>query len=392
MALFVARSLRTQLRASVRLVSLATTRNDGSSIVLHQPRTWTRSLASRYRVDEFSVDHVGAVGAEIEVARYGGRRMILDTLDDCDVVHVVCGTPAWAYAVRGFNGPLIVHFASFARHERKFDMSWSALDIWRRLMTASVTLMERVALRRADAVIALNSTRHREAQALVRPDAPVEVVHTGVDTERFSPGPYRDDGYLLHVGRLNDARKNVALLLRAYAAARTRVPMLPRLVLAGPCVPHASSWRLMAALGLTGSVQYVRPKGQAELADIYRGASAFILSSNEEGQGIVVIEALASGLPVIATSCIGPSELVTNGVEGVLTPVGSVVELADAIVRVCTHPELRRQMSHAARHRAVRDFAVDCAGAHLCGIYRAAGITAQLARRAERRALNEARV
>ena len=130
----------------------------------------------------------------------------------------------------------------------------------------------------------------------------------------------------------------------------------------------------MSALHLTGHVEYIGPLGRRALADTYRGASAFVLSSNEEGQGIVVVEAMASGLPIVATSCIGPSELITHGVEGLLTPVGSVAALADAIVGVCTDADLRRQMSLAARCRAVREFSLERAAARLCGIYRTAGI------------------
>lgn len=377
-ALFVARSLVRHLGASVQILSLATSRGDASSILLRQPRTWRRPIVSCYTAEEFTVDHVGAVGAEIEVARYVGRRVILTLLERCDVLHVVCGTPAWAYAVSGFNGPVVVHFASFVRHERGYETPGrrSALDGWRHLMTASVGMVERAALRRADVIIPVNRTRYDEVRALVSPETPVEVVHTGVDTNRFSPGPYREDGYLLTVGRLNDPRKNTPLLLRAYAAARVRRPDLPKLVLAGVAAPDRESQELMA--GLTGSVQYLGPLDRQALVETYRGASAFVLSSNEEGQGIVVVEAMASGLPTVATSCVGPSEIITDGIEGLLTPVGSVEGLADAIVRITTDSGLRRRMSEAARRRVVRDFSVERTGAHLCRVYRTAGITKHL--------------
>jgi glycosyltransferase involved in cell wall biosynthesis len=122
-------------------------------------------------------------------------------------------------------------------------------------------------------------------------------------------------------------------------------------------------------------VRYIRPQDRRALVDTYRGASVFVLSSNEEGQGIVVVEAMASGLPIVATSCVGPSELITDGDEGLLTPVGSVEGLADAIVRISADRDLRRRMSDAARCRAVREFSLDRAGARLCGIYRTARIT-----------------
>jgi glycosyltransferase involved in cell wall biosynthesis len=219
-------------------------------------------------------------------------------------------------------------------------------------------------------IIPVNETRRAEVRTVVRGETPVEVVHTGVDTECFSPGPYHVDGYLLTVGRLNDPRKNLPLLLRAYAAARARSSRIPRLVLAGVAGPDRESRALIATLGVTDSVQYVGPQDRAALADVYRGASAFVLSSNEEGQGIVIVEAMASGLPIVTTSCIGPSELITDGVEGLLTRVGCVESLTDALVRVTADPELRRRMSHAARCRAVREFSLERAGAQLCGIYR----------------------
>lgn len=392
LALFVGRALRDQLGASVQVVSLAVSRSDRSSIVLHQPWTWGRSLVSRYTVDEFTVDHVGAVGAEIEIARYRGRGAILRLVQGCDVVHVVCGTPALAYAVNRFPGLVVVHFASFVRHERLPDATnrRSFLGRWRQVMTAAVGRIERAALRRADVVIPLNGTRRVEVRALVSPETPVEVVHTGVDTQRFSPGPYREDGYLLTVGRLNDPRKNVPLLLRAYAAARARTPDLPRLVLAGVAAPDRGSLELLSALGLTSSVQYTGPLDSGALVEAYRGASAFVLSSNEEGQGIVVVEAMASGLPIVATSCVGPSELITDGVEGLLTPVGSEEDFVDAITRITTDPGLRRRMSHAARRRAVREFSLDATGAQLCSLYRTAAITDHLVSPFNPQAISEA--
>ena len=376
-ALFVARALRARLGASVQLVSLATSRADESSVLLRRPRTWRTPLRSRYDLDEFTVDHVGAVGAEIEVARYAGRRVLLELVERCDVLHVVCGTPAWAHAVSGFGGPVVVHFASFVRHERHQNVPrrTRAGDAWRHLMTASVGMVERAALRRANVVIPVNQTRGAEVRALVSAGTPVEVVHTGVDTDFFSPGPYREEGYLLAVGRLNDPRKNIPLLLRAYAAAQARTPEVPRLVLAGPTGPDSESWQLISTLRLGDRVQVLGPQDRRGLVDTYRGASAFVLSSNEEGQGIVVVEAMASGLPIVATSCVGPSELIADGVEGLLTPVDSVEGLASAIVRLSTSPELRHRMSHAARCRAVRDFSLEATGARLCAVYRTAGST-----------------
>jgi glycosyltransferase involved in cell wall biosynthesis len=383
-ALFVARTLRDRLGADVRVVSLATSSGDACSRLLRRPRTWTRPLHGSYRFEEFTVTHCGAVAADIEVARYLPRAFVLERLRGCDVVHVVGGTPAWGLAVRGFGGPLVLHFASFAGHERvSTSPAWrSPLDGWRRMMTMAVGPAERAALRRADLVVTVNDTRRQEVEAIVGRERRVAMVHTGVDTEWFRPRPYDADGYLLAVGRLADPRKNVALLLRAYAAARARSARVPRLVLAGHSAPDASTWRLRSNLGLVDSVEYRGALDRDALASAYRGASAFVLSSDEEGQGIVILEAMASGLPVIATSCVGPPELVTDGTEGFLVPVRSVGALADAIVRLSDDRALRLRLSGGARLRATRDFSLEAAAARLCAAYRAAGIAPEAPRSA----------
>ena len=89
----------------------------------------------------------------------------------------------------------------------------------------------------------------------------------------------------------------------------------------------------------------------------------------------MVVEAMASGLPVIATSCIGPSELVTSGVEGMLVPVGSIARMADAIVRMAGDSDLRERMSRAARRRAVDEFSIPRTSEQLARVYHGAGLT-----------------
>jgi glycosyltransferase involved in cell wall biosynthesis len=168
------------------------------------------------------------------------------------------------------------------------------------------------------------------------------------------------------------------------------VPNVGKLILAGAAAPDPESRSLMSTPELLGSVQYVGPVDRRALADLYRGASAFVLSSNEEGQGIVLVEAMATGLPIIATSCVGPTEVVSNGVEGLLTPVGSVDAFADAIARVWANPMRRRQMSQASRQRAVREFSLERTGARLADVYRASGVTTGRQRRPIRPALREA--
>src|SRR5947208_2552176 len=83
---------------------------------------------------------------------------------------------------------------------------------------------------------------------------------------------------------------------------RTRAT-LPRLVLAGLTAPKPDDWECAVQLGIADDIQVRIGVSDDELRDLYRGASLFLLSSDEEGLGVVLLEAMASGLPVVATRC-----------------------------------------------------------------------------------------
>ena len=88
----------------------------------------------------------------------------------------------------------------------------------------------------------------------------------------------------------------------------------------------------------------------------------FVLSSKEEGLGLVVLEAMASGLPVLSTRCGGPEGLVVEGVTGYLTPVGDAHALAARMKGLLDDVVLRRSMGERARRMAEEKFSLETAG------------------------------
>ena len=90
---------------------------------------------------------------------------------------------------------------------------------------------------------------------------------------------------------------------------------------------------------------------------------------NEEGRGIVVLEAMASGLPVVSTDCGGPATSVLQGVTGFLTPVGDAVALAGAMERLLEDPDLSRHMGETGRQRAVERFSLHITGQAFLDVY-----------------------
>ena len=100
------------------------------------------------------------------------------------------------------------------------------------------------------------------------------------------------------------------------------------------------------ALSLEG-ITFVGYKSQAEVAEILNEASALVLPSFAEGLPVVLMEAMASGKPVIATQVAGVPELVEDGINGFLVPASDETTLADHIARISDDPELRNRMGSA---------------------------------------------
>ena len=161
---------------------------------------------------------------------------------------------------------------------------------------------------------------------------------------------------------MDDARKNVRLLLTAYYYRRLARPDAPSLLLAGQSDLSAADREYVNSLGLTNYVETRVNVSREQLRLLYQGATAFVLSSNEEGLGVVILEAMACGLPVVSTDCGGPSTAVIDGVTGELTRVGDAQALAAALQRRLEQPEVGQQMGQAGRRRVEQHFSLEAVG------------------------------
>jgi glycosyltransferase involved in cell wall biosynthesis len=183
----------------------------------------------------------------------------------------------------------------------------------------------------------------------------------GVDTGFFQPRGTDSSGFILAVGRFSDPRKNVRLLLEAYARLCRSSASVPRLVLAGT-PPSSDGMAYLSTAGISDRVEVCSNVSQETLAGLYREAGLFVLSSDEEGLGIVILEAMASGLPVVSTDCGGPATAVAAGETGLLSPVGDVDALAENMARLLGNPGLRARMGRAGRQVAVERFSLPVTG------------------------------
>ncbi len=176
--------------------------------------------------------------------------------------------------------------------------------------------------------------------------APAKLVKIpyGVDTRMFRPATKEDDVFrVIYVGIMN-LRKGIPYLLEAIAPLK-----LPRfeLWLVGPVSDDARPF-LSRYEGCYRMVGYV---SRHELYRYYSQASVFVLASVEEGLATVIAQAMACGIPVIATANTGAEDLITNGVEGFIVPVRDVESIRERVLYLYTEPDVARSMGRAALRR-----------------------------------------
>ena len=195
----------------------------------------------------------------------------------------------------------------------------------------------------------------------------VETICNGVDTARFRPGRRRDllpEGFAGEddvvcgwVGRM-EAIKDPVGLARAFAAARRGggAGARLRLVMVGDGSERAAVERALAAGGARGAAWL--PGAREDVAELMRAFDVFVLPSRAEGISNTVLEAMATGLPVIATRVGGNPELVEEGITGTLVPPRDPQALAAALARYAGDPVLRAEQGRAARERAELRFSI----------------------------------
>lgn len=362
-ASFLYRVMYESGRYSPEIISLATSARDETSVRFLSPSTWLKGVRLTTGVWQgLPYSHVGSFMAEVEFQRYRSRKFLTELLGRYDLVQVVAGTPAWMLAAQDYEGPIALQVATLTATERRANVGqgqWWEI-CWRRLMTKVATGMEGPALQRADAIFVENRWMY---QHLNREASPGKVIFAppGVDTDHFHPTKYQQDGFILSVGRFSDRRKNVKLLFEAYHRFTQSRRRVPDLVLVGKA-PAGRDLAYAAQLGILDRLRVYEDVSPRELAGLYRQASIFALASDEEGLGVVILEAMASGLPVVSTRCGGPETSVVDGENGYLSPVGDAGALAEALERLHVDARLRSKMARASRQAAVERFSLPVTG------------------------------
>ena len=276
-------------------------------------------------------------------------------------------------AARALKIPHVLTFHTMASEAIKY---YSPIPVREDILVELVWTYLRNMLKRPEVVIAPSAPVKEELVGQgVRMKA-CEVVPTGVDCRRFTPERYDKrflDRYglggrrvLLHVGRLSQ-EKRLDIVIRAILELSTKVPDLRLLVVgSGPATDHYKG--LVAKLGVSDRVVFAGFLPDEELPVAYASCEALIISSTFETQGLVVLEALASGTPVIGIRYRAIPEFVHEGKNGCLF---DPEDCADAILR-CIDRSDSMMMSAVS---SARGYSIDVCTARLEKAY---GLAAEI--------------
>jgi glycosyltransferase involved in cell wall biosynthesis len=259
--------------------------------------------------------------------------------------------------------------------------------------------LDRCAAAFTDVVVPVSESLREDLTGRLRVSADkVRVIPNGIDATTFRPGPR--SGLLRErfglapkqpvvgvVARL-EAIKNVAVLVDAFALLHRTLPEAS-LVLIGDGRQREQLAAQAAGLGVGDAVHFW---GMAEsAAPLLHDLDLFALSSDSEGTSISILEAMASGVPVVATAVGGTPNLLDHGRCGLLVPRRDPAALADAMLRLLASPAERRRLGAAARRRVEEHYAQEVMVARYEELYRGASGSATAAAR-KRRIAGRARI
>ena len=342
------------------------------------------------RIEGVEVLSVGWIPLPMAFTRSYGRSAMralkrLHARDQVDVVHLHCPMISWnakqfkscreniAPVVSSLHGSWLGERDGLvAASKQKEAAVWANPNDLAILLTAGhYAGYERAAIRGSSVCVANSEATKHDFEARYSPpsDWDCEVVHWGVDTSMFVP-LHRDDEdsvathekirsryggsrLLLAVGRLA-ARKGYGLLLRAFANVHSSDPRA-HLVIVGRGHLRSRLQRQARALGVADAVTIESGMPFEELAALFRSADLVVYPSYYEGQGLIPLEAMASGTPVVTVDH-GPLPEMVDESVGRLFVMGDSDSMAGAIMAELADPERLQEKGEAGRRRVLEKF------------------------------------
>lgn len=270
---------------------------------------------------------------------------------ELDVLHVHYALP---FAVCAFLAK------EMAKRDVKIVTTLHGTDVTVLSQDASLKQVMKLGIERSDVVTAVSEDLIRQTKTLFETDKQIDCVYNFIDTDVFQPNAgaqVRDSlakpeqRVFLHMSNFRQV-KRIGDVIDIFHRVSKRIDA--KLVLVGEGPDFSFARRRVQDLDLEEQVQFLGK--QDEVAPLVAAADVLLLPSEKESFGLVALEAMACGIPVIGTLAGGIPEVVQNGVTGFLADVGNVDAMAEGALKLCEDEALYREFSCAARSRAQRHF------------------------------------
>jgi glycosyltransferase involved in cell wall biosynthesis len=337
-----------------------------------------KAMANGVRIERFGPGSGSAdSGDPLDMSAFTSALHASWTKNRPDVVHALrwkSGLAALA-AARGLGIPLVQAFGSLGVTEQRHKLALGAAGVARIRLEPAIG-------RSATAVVAVNSDEASDLAQLGVPRSSIRVVPCGVDTGEFAPeGPVAsrtDRPRLLTITDFTE-RQGLDTLLRALS----RVPDAELIVAGGPPRAKLSGFKeyqglagLAGHLGITDRVTFAGQVRRAELPALLRSADLLVHTSAYEPTGIVPLEAMACGTPVVAQASGAAADAVVDGTTGILVEPGRPALLAHRIRQLLSHPMLLEAYGVAAADRVRSRYSWDRIARETVAVYdRARAVT-----------------
>jgi len=267
------------------------------------------------------------------------------SVKDASLIHT---SPDYAMFFCRKSVPLILTFHNYV------------LDPWMRKYTSwiqwvhysmDLCLWTKLSVQKAHTVTAVSRFVAQLVQDDLNISQPVKVIYNGVDVDLFTPAP-----------SLTSTSKEIRVL---YSGNLTRrkgthwLPSIARQLQKNVCIYYTLGLRTRRTFPEGTGLQPVGPVLFEDMPDRYRQMDILVMPSVREGFGLAVAEAMACGLPVVASNCSAIPELIDDGKGGFLCPVGDVNQFAERINQLADSPALRKEMGEYNRAKVEKMFTLD---------------------------------
>lgn len=274
---------------------------------------------------------------------------------DLDILHVHYALP---FAVSAFLAKQML-----PNHRFKVVTTLHGTDVTVLAQDKSLFEVIKLGIEKSDAVTAVSHSLATQTMQMFQVQKDILCVHNFVDTDKFSPNndsnvrmcfASPEEKVLLHISNFRQV-KRVPDVIQVFARVQEVMPAKLLFVGEGPELTTARE--LVLALGLQHRVVFLGKQDQ--VASLFNAADLFLLPSEKESFGLVALEAMSAGVPVIGSYVGGIPELVVHGETGFLTGVGEVDEMAQYAVQLLSDGQLHESFANAGRRRAEQLFHVD---------------------------------